>query len=143
MSSRHDFCLCALDYLGFGLPILYPRCGRFAPIRAIGGFAMGELPLLGPRPPGMAKAAPATRPDHSTDGALHSAAQALEARFLSEMLRAAGLGETPAAFGGGIGEDQFASFLRDEQAEAIARRGGIGLAESIFAAMKRGPSDGA
>lgn len=104
---------------------------------------MAELPLLGPRPAETARAAPATRPDHSTDGALRSAAQALEARFLSEMLRAAGLGETPAAFGGGIGEDQFASFLRDEQAGAIARRGGIGLAESIFEAMKRGTSDGA
>lgn len=104
---------------------------------------MAELSLLGPRPPETARAALGSRPDQKADGALRAAAQALEARFLAEMLGAAGLGETPAEFGGGIGEDQFASFLREEQAAAMARRGGIGLAESIFEALKRSGSDGA
>lgn len=59
-------------------------------------------------------------------------AQALEAEFLSQMLGHASLGQTSESFGGGIGEAQFASFLRDEQAAAMVQRGGIGLAEQIF-----------
>jgi Rod binding domain-containing protein len=66
---------------------------------------------------------------------LRATAQEMEAAFLSEMLRHAGAGAARDGFGGGIGEDQFASFLRDEQARAIAAAGGIGLAESIFRAL--------
>jgi len=62
-------------------------------------------------------------------------AQALEAQFLSEMLKSAGVGEIPTEFGGGLGEDQFASFLRDEQAKQMTQAGGIGLAQSLFDAM--------
>lgn len=79
------------------------------------------------------------------DPALHDAlrqrAQDMEAAFLSEMLRHAGASDARDSFGGGIGEDQFASFLRDEQARAIASAGGIGLAESIFRALG-GQADG-
>lgn len=75
------------------------------------------------------------------DAALHAAAVALEAQFLSEMLKSAGLGETPESFGGGVGEEQFASLLRDEQAAEMVRRGGIGLAETIFEAMKQRAGD--
>lgn len=59
-------------------------------------------------------------------------AEALETAFLSQMLDHASLGQTSESFGGGIGEAQFASFLRDEQAGLMVRRGGIGLAEQIF-----------
>ena len=52
-----------------------------------------------------------------------------EAAILSELLRAAGAAQTGSDFGGGIGEDQFASLLLDEQAQRIAAAGGIGLAE--------------
>lgn len=62
-------------------------------------------------------------------------ARALESQFLSEMLKSAGVGRTPEAFGGGTGEDQFASFLREEQARQMTEAGGIGLAESLFEAM--------
>ena len=68
---------------------------------------------------------------------LMEVAQSLEAQFLSEMLKSAGVGETPTEFGGGSGEDQFASFLRDEQAKQITQAGGIGLAQSLFDAMMR------
>ncbi|WP_424438664.1 rod-binding protein [Planktotalea sp.] len=54
--------------------------------------------------------------------------QKLESVFLAEMLKAAGVGETPDAFGGGAGEDQFASFLREAQAREMVRAGGLGLA---------------
>ncbi len=73
---------------------------------------------------------------HGSDARLREAAVQLEATFLSEMLKAAGLGETPDGFGGGEGEEQFASFLRDTQALAMAQSGGIGLAEALFEAMK-------
>ncbi|MFN7002134.1 MAG: rod-binding protein [Roseinatronobacter sp.] len=59
-------------------------------------------------------------------------ARDFEAGFLAEMLSAAGAGRTPDTFGGGIGEDQFASFLVRAQAEQIAARGGIGLAEAVL-----------
>ncbi len=66
---------------------------------------------------------------------LRDAAQELETQFLAEMLRAAGVGKAQEAFGGGIGEEQFSSFLVDQHAKALVARGGIGLAESLFAAL--------
>lgn len=62
-------------------------------------------------------------------------AKEMEAVFLSEMLAHAGLGESSAEFGGGPGEDQFASFLRNAQARSIVDQGGLGLAETIFSAL--------
>ena len=63
-------------------------------------------------------------------------AQELEVHFLSVMLKEAGVGRTPEGFGGGAGEDQFASYLRDEQARAMAQAGGLGLAELFFESLK-------
>nr|WP_253944582.1 rod-binding protein [Pseudogemmobacter hezensis] len=62
-------------------------------------------------------------------------AREMEAMFLSEMLAQGGLGDAPDSFGGGIGEEQFGSFLRMEQARLMVDRGGIGLAETLFRAM--------
>lgn len=70
------------------------------------------------------------------DQALREAANALEASFLAEMLKSAGLGKTSDSFGGGAGEDQFSSFLVLEHARAMVRAGGIGLSESIFETLK-------
>lgn len=69
--------------------------------------------------------------------ALMVQARALEAAFLSEMLSHTGLGVTQEEFGGGIGEAQFSSFLRQEQANLMVARGGIGLAEQLFRSMTR------
>lgn len=66
---------------------------------------------------------------------LRAAADKLEAAFLSEMLKAARFGEPPPDFGGGLGEDQFTSFLRDAQAEAMVAAGGIGLAERLYRSL--------
>ncbi|MBK1634756.1 rod-binding protein [Rhodovulum adriaticum] len=77
--------------------------------------------------------APSPRPP---DAALRAAARQMETLFLAEMLDAAGLDAAPGAFGGGAGEAQFASFLRQEHAAAMTRQGGIGLAEALFEAMK-------
>lgn len=73
---------------------------------------------------------------------LYEKAKELEASFLAEMLGHTGLGQAPSEFGGGSGEDQFESFLRAEQAKLIVERGGIGLAEQLFRALK-GAADGA
>lgn len=71
------------------------------------------------------------------ENALREASVDLEASFLSEMLKSAGLGESREGYGsGGAGEDQFSSFLIQAQAQEIAKSGGIGLADAIFNALK-------
>ena len=79
---------------------------------------------------------PAHPPPPDRTAELRQAAEAMEASFLAEMLKAAGVGAPRASFGGGIGEEQFASFLTEAHAEAIVQRGGIGLAESLFNALR-------
>ena len=79
---------------------------------------------------------PKAAPDTKQDAKLREVARELEATFLSEMLKSAGFGAARESFGGGIGEDQFGSFLRDAQAREMVKAGGIGLAESLFEALK-------
>ena len=69
--------------------------------------------------------------------ALKQVAQKLEASFLAEMLKSSGLGKSEGSFSGGVGEEQFSSFLRDEHAKLMVDAGGIGLAEHIFAALSK------
>ena len=80
-------------------------------------------------------ALPPTTAQPPATSALMQTARELEVAFLAEMLGHAGLGKPEGDFDGGIGEEQFASFLRREQAELMASRGGIGLAEHLFRAM--------
>jgi Rod binding domain-containing protein len=77
-----------------------------------------------------------------SDDALRKVAVDLEATFLAEMLKSTGFGEARNEMGGGIGEEQFSSFLRSEQAKLMAQQGGIGLAENIFEVLKRRAVDG-
>jgi Rod binding domain-containing protein len=63
------------------------------------------------------------------------AAQAFEAMVISQMLQASGMNKPLDGFGGGTGEEQFSSFLTDSHAQALAARGGIGLAERLIRAM--------
>lgn len=70
------------------------------------------------------------------DKELMGAAKALESTFLAEMLKSAGLGETPTYFGGGEGEGQFTSLLSQAQAEQMVEAGGIGLAQQLFETLK-------
>ncbi len=82
----------------------------------------------------LSPAQPGPGPDR--DARLREAAVQLEAGFLKEMLAAAKLGQAPASLSGGAGEEQFSSFLLDAQARRMAEAGGIGLAESLFEALK-------
>ena len=100
---------------------------------------MTEISLFPPRAVGVSeppqiddKAGKTAARDH----ALMEAVRQLETTFLSEMLKVAGLGKARDALGGGAGEDQFASFLRQAQAEEMVKSGGIGLAESLYQALK-------
>lgn len=72
---------------------------------------------------------------------LREKAAELETAFLAEMLGHAGLGAAKDGFGGGIGEEQFSSFLRQEQAAAMVKAGGIGLTEILFRAMSNSDSE--
>ena len=102
------------------------------------------LPPVFAAPP-LARALP--RPPAAAEDPLYAKARALESAFLSEMLRhldpmeasaISGLSQESASksFSGGAGEQQFRSFLRAEQAELLVERGGIGLAEQIYRALK-------
>jgi Rod binding domain-containing protein len=83
-------------------------------------------------------ALPSARPNgpDPADDRLRAVARDLEASFLATMLASAGLGQARDTFGGGAGEEQFSSFLTAETARALVDRGGIGLAESLFDALK-------
>lgn len=63
---------------------------------------------------------------------LRAVSRALEATFLSEMLKHSGINKTSESFGGGAGEEAFASMLNQELAQSLAEKGGVGLAEHIF-----------
>lgn len=85
-------------------------------------------PAVAPRP---------DKPTQERDKVLLEKARDLEAAFLAEMLSYAGLGQNEGAFSGGVGEEQFASFLRQEQARLLVEKGGIGLAEQLFRSLTR------
>ena len=86
-------------------------------------------------------AAAAVLPPKQDADALRRAAEKIEGAFLSEMLKAAGFGEARDSFGGGIGEEQFASLLRQEYADKLAETGSIGLAEAIFRSLSQRSND--
>ena len=68
-------------------------------------------------------------------------AKELEAAFLAQMLSYAGMGASDGPFSGGEGEEQYTSFLRDAQAKAIVKHGGIGLAENLFRSLVKHDTD--
>jgi len=59
-------------------------------------------------------------------------ADEFEASFVAEMLKYSGLNKTSETFGGGAGEDAFASLLTDAYAKALVDAGGIGISDSIY-----------
>jgi peptidoglycan hydrolase FlgJ len=87
---------------------------------------MQTPPILGP-----------TSTTAARETQLRAKANELEASFLAEMLSHAGFGAARDDFGGGVGEDQFASFLRAEQAKGMVAHGGIGLAEQFFQSLMK------
>ena len=88
-----------------------------------------DVNLTSSTPVGTRQLTPKSHPD------LFAVAQSLEANFIAEMLKSTGLGATSEHFGGGIGEDQFASFLRQAHADELSKQGGFGFAESIYQSL--------
>ncbi|WP_419738438.1 rod-binding protein [Ruegeria sp.] len=80
-------------------------------------------------------------PPPSAQDRLQAAAVELEAAFLAEMLKSAGLGKARNSFGGGAGEDQFSSFLVQQQARQMAQSGGVGLSELLFQSLMENSDD--
>lgn len=79
-------------------------------------------------------AAAAGSPERQPAGASGKAAQEFEAMFLAQMLRPIFEGiETDAMFGGGPGEKAYKGLLVEEYGKAIARAGGVGIADAVQA----------
>jgi peptidoglycan hydrolase FlgJ len=95
--------------------------------------AMTLISATNPLPPA-GKADLPLPPDR--DAQLLNAAKQLEAGFIAEMLKSAGLGKSRQSFGGGAGEEGFASFLLRAQADKIVQAGGFGLARKIYEDLK-------
>ena len=89
--------------------------------------------------PIMAAMAPSALPQKGgqtvNDPALMAVANEFEAVFLTEMLSHTSLGTTSDSFGGGVGEDAFASLLTREWANHMTERGGVGLSERIYQSL--------
>lgn len=100
------------------------------------------MPISPLKPQPLTPAPAPGKPPDADLALMRRRAEELEGAFLSVMLGHAGVGRPLAEMGGGSGEAQFASLLRDAQAEAIVARGGIGLADRIFEALVRRSENG-
>ncbi|MCZ0962056.1 rod-binding protein [Paracoccus benzoatiresistens] len=66
-----------------------------------------------------------------TEKSTPPAAEKLEQAFLEEMLKYCGPKSADGAFGGGIGEDQFGSFLTQEYAAVMAAQIDLGFGKRM------------
>ena len=65
-------------------------------------------------------------------------AQQFERMFITEMLQPMFAGiETDGPFGGGEGEDVFRPMLLDQYADAVAKGGGVGIADAVLKEILR------
>lgn len=66
------------------------------------------------------------------------AAEDFEAVFLAQFIETMYQGlSTDGPFGGGKGEEMFRSMMLEKQAQGMARSGGIGLADAVYAEIIR------
>ena len=72
------------------------------------------------------------------DQDMREAARTVETAFVAEVLKSAGIAQPRAEFGGGPGEDQFASLLQAALAEEIVDAGGFGVAEQVYRQLRAG-----
>jgi peptidoglycan hydrolase FlgJ len=76
--------------------------------------------------------------DVKTREQAQAVAQQFERMFITEMLQPMFSGiETDGPFGGGQGEDVFRPMLLDQYADAVARGGGVGIADSVLKEILR------
>jgi Rod binding domain-containing protein len=84
------------------------------------------------------KVAPPNVADVRTREQAKAVAEQFERMFITEVLQPmfAGL-ETDGPFGGGQGEEVFRPMLLDQYADAVAKGGGIGIADSVMKEILR------
>jgi len=104
----------------------------------------GLLPSIRGNPvtevlPTRAVASPQQTPQAKSE--LRAVAEKLEASFLAEMLKSAGVGEQENSFSGSTGESHFATFQRVALAREMVASGGIGLADIFQANLKEKTND--
>lgn len=89
-----------------------------------GMLVQGSAPGAAPTPP------------PAQERKLRDAAQKFEAMTISALLQPMfETVKTPGVFGGGAGEEQWKPMMVDEIGKAIAKGGGLGLADPIYRAM--------
>lgn len=102
---------------------------------------MADLALT-PPPADILAARKARLPDDvsviETRAQAEEVAQQFERMFIAEMLQPMFSGiETDGPFGGGQGEDVFRPMLLDQYAEAVAKGGGVGIADAVLKEILR------
>ena len=81
---------------------------------------------------------PEPRPQPQVSPEARRAAQDFESMFLAEMMAPMFEGlDTDGLGGGGMGEEMFRPMLIEQYGHAIAKAGGIGLADSIMGELAR------
>lgn len=91
-----------------------------------------------PTPPANVSAAPLLPQPRASERSLRQASRDFEAHVLGALLQPMFEGLGPSgAFGGGAGEAQWRPMLVAEYGRAIARAGGLGLADSVLATLQR------
>ncbi len=106
------------------------------PLRGIVIEIRKDKAMIDPIAPAMAHPAKTSHGGRAvSDPALMAVANEFEAVFLAEMLSHTSIGTTSESFGGGVGEDAFASLLTREWANHITKRGGVGLSEQIYQSL--------
>jgi flagellar protein FlgJ len=76
--------------------------------------------------------APASAAEMAKRGHTHETAVKFEASFLTRVLQTMFKSVTTSApFGGGEGEDMWKSFLAEQMAKQMSKRGGIGISKSV------------
>jgi flagellar protein FlgJ len=100
---------------------------------------MADIALTAPAVDVLAqrKAAPNIA-DVKTREQARAVAQEFERMFITEMMQPMFSGiETEAPFGGGQGEEVFRPMLLDQYADAVAKGGGVGIADAVMKEILR------
>jgi Rod binding domain-containing protein len=100
---------------------------------------MADIALTPPPADVMAQRKPAPNvADVKTREQAEAVAQQFERMFVAEMLQPMFSGiETDGPFGGGQGEEVFRPMLLDQYADAVARAGGVGVADAVLKEILR------
>jgi flagellar protein FlgJ len=81
---------------------------------------------------------PADMSGIQTRAQAEAVAQQFERMFIAEMLQPMFAGmETDGPFGGGQGEEVFRPMLLDQYADAVAKGGGVGIADAVLKEILR------